>query len=235
LARTVEDCVLADMVLRGAVTSGVRRQSVKGLLLVVPESVHTEDVDEAVGERFRAALDALAEAGAVVQWRKVAPLDRFVEVSAAHGSLIAAEAYRTHRALIDGDDVGRVDRRVVARILGGKKLGSLDVLMLQAARVELEAELRGLLGEALLVMPTTAHTAPAIDELEADDELFHRVNLRTLRNTMPANFMGMCALALPSGVDGDGLPTSVSVMAPGGADERLLGVGLEVERVLTAD
>jgi aspartyl-tRNA(Asn)/glutamyl-tRNA(Gln) amidotransferase subunit A len=44
----------------------------------------------------------------------------------------------------------------------------------------------------------------------------------------------MCALALPSGFDGDGLPTSISVMAPGGADERLLGVGLEVERVLAA-
>jgi aspartyl-tRNA(Asn)/glutamyl-tRNA(Gln) amidotransferase subunit A len=234
LARTVEDCVLTDMVLRGAVTSGVRRQSLKGLLLVVPESVHTEDVDGEVGARFRAALDALAEAGAVVQWRKVPPLDRFVEVSGAHGSLIAAEAYRTHRALIDGPDVGRVDRRVVARILGGKKLGSLDVLTLQAARVELEAELRGLLGDGLMVLPTTAHTAPAIEPLEADDELFHRVNLRTLRNTMPANFMGMCALALPSGFDGDGLPTSVSVMAPGGADERLLGVGLEVERVLAA-
>ncbi len=234
LARTVEDCVLADMVLRGAVASGVRRQSLEGVRLVVPESVHTEDVDAAVAERFRAALDALAAAGAVVEWRTVAPLDRFARLTAAHGSLIAAEAYRVHQALIDGPLAAQVDRRVTARILGGKKLTGFDVLTLQAARVELEAELRGLLGDGLLVMPTTPHVAPAIAPLEADDALFHSVNLRTLRNTMPVNFMTMCALALPCGADADGLPVSLMAAAPGGEDERLMGLGLEIERVLGA-
>jgi len=101
-----------------------------------------------------------------------------------------------------------------------------------AARSALEAELRALLGDALLVMPTTPHTAPAIAPLEADDDHFHAVNLRSLRNTMPANFLGMCGLALPSGQDGDGMPTSFMATAPGGRDERLLGLGLEIERAL---
>jgi aspartyl-tRNA(Asn)/glutamyl-tRNA(Gln) amidotransferase subunit A len=234
LARTVEDCVLADMVLRGAVASGVRRQSLRGVRLVVPESVHTEDVDRAVAGRFAAALAALAEAGAVVERRRVPPLDRFVKLTADHGSLIAAEAYRVHQALIDGPMAAKVDRRVVARIQGGKRLTGFDVLTLQAARVALEAELRALLGDGLLVMPTTPHTAPAIEPLEADDALFHSVNLRTLRNTMPVNFMTMCALALPCGADEDGMPVSLMVVAPGGEDERLLGLGLAVERVLGA-
>jgi aspartyl-tRNA(Asn)/glutamyl-tRNA(Gln) amidotransferase subunit A len=232
--RTVEDCIVVEMVLRGAVTSGVRRQSLAGVRLVVPTGVFTEEVDAPVAASFAAALAALEAAGAVIERRRVAPLERFLELTATHGSLVAAEAYRTHHRLIDVPDALRIDRRVTARILGGKRLSGFDVLTLSAARTELAAELRDLMGDGLLVMPTTPHVAPAIAPLEADDDLFHAVNLRTLRNTMPANFLGMCSLALPSGWDPDGMPTSFMTMAPGGADERLLGLGLEIEGVLQA-
>jgi len=230
--RTVEDCVAVDMVLRGTVTSAVRRQPLAGTRLVVPGGVFTEAVDAPVQAAFEAALEALAAAGALIERRPVPPLDRFAELTAGHGSLVAAEAYRTHHRVIDGPLVARIDRRVTARILGGKRMTGFDVLTLSAARTALEAELRALLGDALLVMPTTPHTAPAIAPLEADDDHFHAVNLRSLRNTMPANFLGMCGLALPSGRDGDGLPTSFMATAPGGEDERLLGLGLEIERLL---
>ena len=230
--RTVEDCVVLEMVLRGAVTSGVRRERVQGVRLVVPTGVFTEEVDAPVAASFEAALAALEAAGAVIERRRVAPLERFLELTATHGSLVAAEAYRTHHRVIDGPEVERIDRRVTARILGGKRLSGFDVLTLSAARSELAAELGALMGDGLVVMPTTPHVAPAIAPLEADDDLFHAVNLRTLRNTMPANFVGMCSLALPSGRDDEGMPTSFMAMAPGGADERLLGLGLEIERVL---
>jgi aspartyl-tRNA(Asn)/glutamyl-tRNA(Gln) amidotransferase subunit A len=234
LARTVEDCVAIDMVLRGAVTSGVRRQRLEALRIVVPEGVFTEDVDAPVEANFATALAALEAAGARIERRAVAPYDRIAELLAKHGSLIAAEAYRTHHRVIDGPEVERIDRRVTTRIQGGKQLTGFDVLTLMAARVDLEAELRALLGEAFLVMPTTPHTAPAIAPLDADDARFHAVNLRTLRNTMPANMLGMCGLALPFGEDDEGMPTSLMALAPGGEDERLLGVGLELERVLAA-
>ncbi len=230
--RTVEDCVAVDMVLRGAVTSEVRRRALGGTRLVVPSGIFTEDVDAPVSAAFEAALEALAARGALIERRPVAPLDRFAELTATHGSLVAAEAYRTHHLLIDGPEVERIDRRVTARILGGKRMTGLDVLTLVAARIELERDLRALLGDGLLVMPTTPHTAPAIAPLEADDDLFHQVNLRTLRNTMSANFLAMCGLALPSGHDPDGMPTSLMVLAPGGEDDRLLGHGLEIERAL---
>lgn len=234
LARTVEDCVVTDMVLRGAVTSDVRRRPLAGARLVVPEGVFTEDVDAPVRARFEAALAALEAAGALIERRRVAPYERIAELMARHGSLIAAEAYQTHHALIDGPEVERIDRRVTARILGGKRMTGFDVLTLNTARVELAAELRTRLGEALLVMPTTPHTAPAIAPLDEDDELFHKVNLRSLRNTMPANLLSMCGLALPCGFDDGGMPTSLMALAPGGEDERLLGLGLELERVLAA-
>jgi len=53
-----------------------------------------------------------------------------------------------------------------------------------------------------------------------------------VRNTSLGNFLGVCGLALPSGRDPAGLPTSILFSAPGGEDERLLSFGLAIERAL---
>ena len=63
-------------------------------------------------------------------------------------------------------------------------------------------------------------------------DLFHKVNLKVLRNTMLGNFLGLCGLAIPNGRDSKGLPTSILFSASHGRDDFLLGHGLEVERVL---
>ena len=70
--------------------------------------------------------------------------------------------------------------------------------------------------------------------LDADDELFHRVNLRALRNTTLGNVLDLCAVALPNGRDGRGLPTSILFSAARGQDERLLGCALSLERIVGA-
>jgi aspartyl-tRNA(Asn)/glutamyl-tRNA(Gln) amidotransferase subunit A len=81
-------------------------------------------------------------------------------------------------------------------------------------------------------MPTTPITAPEVAPLEADDDLFHKVNLRALRNTMLGNILDLCAVALPNGHDANGMPTSLLVSAGHGDDERLLGYALEIERIV---
>jgi len=47
-----------------------------------------------------------------------------------------------------------------------------------------------------------------------------------------ANFLGLCALTLPVGLDRAGMPVGLMLMAPGGAEALLLAVGLQLERVL---
>ena len=81
-------------------------------------------------------------------------------------------------------------------------------------------------------MPTVPMTAPEYAPLEADDDLFHRTNLKALRNTMIGNFFDLPGLALPNGRDADGLPTSFLLSSTEGDDERLLGFGLSVESII---
>ena len=49
---------------------------------------------------------------------------------------------------------------------------------------------------------------------------------------MLGNVLDLCGLALPSGCDGKGMPTSILFSAAHGEDDRLLGYGLEIERVI---
>lgn len=232
LARSVEDCVLLDMALRGALASGVRRTELAGLRIVVATNVVLDGLDDAVGANFEASLSRLAAAGARIE-RCVLPfIDEVQQATREHGSITAAEAYDLHHARVDGPDAARIDRRVVSRILGGKRMGAVDLLRLQQMRARVKRATAAALDGALLAMPTTAITAPLVEPLEADDELFHATNLRALRNTMIGNILGVCALALPSGVDADGMPTSIMFNAPGGADEMLLSYGLAIEQVL---
>lgn len=234
LARSVEDCVLLDMALRGAVTSGVRPADPAELRLVVPTNLVLEGCEAAVIANFWTVLERLAAAGARVSECRLAVLDAAQDVTLKHGSLTAAEAYLHHRAIVDGVDAARIDRRVLARLLGGRKMSAADLLSIQQARRAGRAALAEALGDALLVMPTVPHVAPLIAPLEADDAQFHAVNLKTLRNTALGNFLGTCGLALPSGQDASGLPTGILFSGLSGEDEKLLSAGLAIERILGA-
>jgi len=109
-----------------------------------------------------------------------------------------------------------------------------DVINLQRGREDLIAALADDLEGALLVLPATPMTAPPIDALERDDELFRVTNLRAIHYTLLGNLFRMCGLALPSGTDAAGLPTGVQFLAPGGDDDRLLSIGLGVETALAS-
>ena len=72
----------------------------------------------------------------------------------------------------------------------------------------------------------------AFAALEADDRLFAAINLETLSLTMPGSLLDMPGVAMPSGVDRQGLPTSVLFSVQQGHDDRLLRTCLAVESAL---
>ncbi len=232
LARSVEDCILADMVMRGAAMSPVRRAELSGLRLFVPTNVAFDGAEPAVLENFERTLRALEAKGVKISRGHFAPFDAVVEMTARHGTIIAAESYTEYHRIADGEDGKRIDRRVLFRMLMGKRMSAHDVLSIQRQRARLiplaVAELEG----ALLVMPTTPITAPAVAPLDADDDLFHKVNMLTLRNTAVSNVLDMCGVAMPNGRDAKNLPTSFLVSAPWGEDDRLLGAALAMEAIV---
>ena len=232
LAHTVEDCVLIDMALRGQKATSVRSLDLNGVEVVVPDKTGIEDAEPAVAANLESAMKRLAAAGAKVTSRPIPQIGAMRALSAQFGSLVAIEAYAEHRAILELADAERMDRRVVKRALGGR-VGEQDAVDLQRGREKLIAALADELKGALLLLPATPMTAPAIAPLDRDDELFRVTNLRAIHYTFLGNLFRMCGLALPSGTDSAGLPTGVQFLAKGGDDERLLSIGLSMETALS--
>ncbi len=118
-------------------------------------------------------MKRLAAAGAKVTSRPIPQIGAMRALSAQFGSLVAIEAYAEHRAILESADAERMDRRVVKRALGGR-VGEHDAVNLQRGREKLIAALADELKGALLVLPATPMTAPAIGPLERDDEALPR-------------------------------------------------------------
>jgi aspartyl-tRNA(Asn)/glutamyl-tRNA(Gln) amidotransferase subunit A len=198
----------------------------------VPRNVVLDDADEAVVENFARSVEALAKAGVAVRRERVETFDEIVEMNARHGTLTAAEAYNEYSHIIDSDKVSAIDRRVVKRIVDGKRMSANDLLSIQRGRRKLIEKFNAQLGSALLVMPTTPITAPEVAPLEASDKTFHAFNLKALRNTMFGNILDLCGVAMPNGRDAGNMPTSILISAGHGEDERLLSHALEIEKVV---
>ena len=233
MARTVEDCVLIDMALRGQSSTSAHPINLSGVEFVVPDRAGIDDAEPAVAANLESAMKRLAAAGAKVMSRPVPQIGAMRALSAQYGSFVAIEAYAEHRAIFDSVGAERMDRRVVRRALGGR-VSQRDAIGLRQGRETLVAALTDELKGAVLVLPATPMTAPAIDPLERDDELFRVTNLRAIHYTFLGNLFRMCGLALPSGTDAAGLPTGVQFLASAGDDDRLLSIGLSMEKALAS-
>ena len=232
LTRSVEDCVLIDMALRGRATTPVRLLEVKGLEIVVPGGAEIDDVDDDVASNMQEALTRLSAARARISHRAFPLIGEMRALVLRHGSMIPIDAYREYRNIFDSADAERMDRRLVARAMLGRAVAERDVIALRRGRERLIATLADELKGALLVLPAAPMTAPAIAPIEADDELFRATTLRAIHYTILGNLFRMCGLALPSGTDCAGLPTGLQFLATAGSDDALLSAGLGIEKVL---
>ena len=239
LTASVADAIVLDALLRGAAPSDVATiardvaaaapaDGAASLRLVVPDGDLVGDVEPAVADAFAAALDALAGAGAAIERRPLRAVDAARALQAEHGTLVAHEAWRVHRALLERPDAERLDRRVLRRLLDGRALPPDGYELLLRERPRLQAQLAAELGDAPALWPAVRHAAPALEPLERDDELFARTNLSTLRATMPASFLDMPGIALPIGADAEGLPLALLLSGPQGSDDRVLAAALSV-------
>jgi aspartyl-tRNA(Asn)/glutamyl-tRNA(Gln) amidotransferase subunit A len=232
LARTAVDLPALDAALRGQPYRAPRPPEPSALRITVPSGELADDCTPAIRHRLQDVADRLAGAGVTVTGRPVTALIQAQDVIDRHGTLVAAEAYRTHGALLD-DARGRLlDRRVRTRLEDGAAIPERSDLALRDARPPLQQAVTDELAGDLLLYPTVRHPPPELAPIEADDSLFAQVNRRTLRSTMLASYLDLPGIALPAGRDDEQQPISILVSAPPGHDDRLLAAALTIEQVL---
>ena len=229
LTRSVQDCITVDAVLSGALLP-VRRRSIAGMRLAVPQTVVLEGLDHTVAQAFDRSLSILSEAGAHIL---EIPLTEFGEIPKvnAPGGLSPIEAYAVHHERLARAQA-EFDPRVSARILLGAPITAqqyialLDKRRAWIARVESAIE-----GYDALICPTVQTVAPEIAALVASDEAFFKANGQMLRNTFIINLLDGCSYSLPCHREGE-LPVGLMLSSIHGDDAQLSAVALAVEETL---
>ncbi|MBF7142613.1 MULTISPECIES: amidase [Pseudomonas] len=231
IGRSVRDVVCVDQLLGGdAIT---RPLPLAGLRLRLdPQLLADTRIQHAVRTNLLAAVERLAQAGAVIDERPVPAFATALSLIETRGWLGSAEAFALHQPLLDSPLAEQLDPRVRTRLEAARAFPASTQVALYQAADDLRQQLAEQLDGALLVTPTVAHVAPLLKPLEADPELFARTNLATLRLTMPGSLLDMPGIALPSGTDAEGLATSVLLSAPSGNDCYLLRAALAAEALV---
>ena len=232
LAHSVEDCVLADTVLRGLQAPDVHTAPISALDFVIPDAVMLDTLSPAVAATFAAAVARLEQAGARVRRIALPELAETLDLITRRAVLVAVEALDVHWDRLHGPDAARMDGRVVRRIMTAARTSAADLTILLRERTRLIAAVNAQIGDALLICPTTPTVAMPIGPLEADEAVFLRHNGLTLRNTSLGNFLDWCGLSIPNGFDADQMPTGFMISAPHGRDRAVLAAGLAVEQIV---
>ena len=164
--------------------------------------------------------ERVAEAAALFPRRRELDLP----LAPANRSDFMREVADVHRVLFLGNEELYGDN-VRGKIEKCLRVSDAEAAAAERERAEYHERFLEAVGEVdLIVTPTVLLVAPPADA----DELALR--LPATDHTYPFSSLGWPALALPCGPAEDGLPASVQLAAPAGADARVLAAGSLVAR-----
>lgn len=233
LARTADDLAYGFAALDAATAPDPAfpmAPSLRDVRLGRCDTLLFEGCSPGVVEAVDAALAEVTCAGASLTLLKLP------EVQAAHalflqGGPVAPEAGRFLAAELP-DWLDTLDPNVRTRIGDAARLPEAEYQARLAHLRDLSASLdESLRAVDVLVAPTVANTPPLLTDLAAP-EVYSRENLLCLRNTSIANYLGLCALTLPVGLDAASMPVGLMLMAHGTHDARLVSIAVAMEQIL---
>ena len=232
LTRDVADANAVFAVLAARRPADLAGASLAHMRLVVADTVMWDGLEPGVEAAAKRAVERLAGAGAEVVHEEVPELAEAQALIARYGPLVSAEGYASWRDVIEA----RPDKlygNVLKRFRQGAEVGAVDIERLRqglaAAAEKLHARLAG---AAAMVAPTCLISPPPIADLVADDDAYFAANMGALRNTTLGNLLRLCAITLPCGDDGQGLPVGLMLMARPCREGALLRVACACEAAL---
>ncbi len=229
MARTVEDCALLLDAIAGTRTASGLGAGAAGLRVGI-----LRDFFDGPAVRARPAVIAAVEAGMSRLpglGARLAPAEGPAphDLDACGRVILLAEAFANHEAQLRADPsvYGKLARH---RFALGAFLSAADLLQAQRMRQLLAAQMDALFeSHDLLVCAAEVSGAPRFDSA-VSGESFPFVAQPSLR--IPFNLTGHPALALPCGLDEDGMPLSLQIIGKRGGEGPLLSCAHALEAVL---
>lgn len=244
LTRTVDVAIVVDHLLSG---SRCERFDLTGRRLGIPRAYFYDDLDEEIRPVIDAALDRLADAGAVLIETEISGIEEVIAPVALDLTLsewprdlaiyLARHRSRIHVAEIVDAMAGDVEREWLANELWGQAVPHERYISI-IARSRPDALARYVdtfRRDRLdaLALPTTRLPARPIGDDETVLVNGQPVGTLTayLRNTDATAFAGLPSLSVPAGITRSGLPVGLNFDGLPGTDSTLLAIGAAFQRL----
>ena len=206
--------------------------SVIGLRIAIPRSHLWSGATPDIASTVHSALAELEQAGAHLVEVDALELDEAGERYLA-GELVQPERFESLERDLPGW-TAILDPTVGKRLESARDVSAVDYVAVLRLRHRLSASLHARLDARridLIATPTLPITPPPVSALSQLD-VYRAVNRDMLSGTGPASMLDMCAVSLPAGLDGHGMPVGLQLIGRTGTDHALLDHAVAVESVL---
>ena len=243
LARNVDDLALLLSVIAGPDDRAPTALGDPGSAFASPPEVSLDGLRVALSPDLGGLLEVDPEVRRVVDAVGAALADAGARVDPREPDLaVADDTFRTLRAWLFQAAFGELlaanpdafKSSLADNIRAGEDLTGADVARAYRQRTALSERMRLFFGSYdVLVLPTSqVPPFPADQEYPQDVDGHPMVTyLDWMRSAYLITATGCPAISVPAGHTGDGLPIGIQIVAPFGADARLLGVARAVERL----
>ena len=171
-------------------------------------------------KRYDEVLQVLENQGAKIT--EFNPPFNYQDLAQRIGNIIAIEAYSYYGRFCE-DRKCPMDEDVRKRILIAKNFSNEQYLkLLEQRKTDEKLFLDSMLGFDALVTPTTLDEAPLITDVDQEISPGHF--------TRPFNYITMCALSIPIGLNRNNLPVGLQIAARSNCEDMAIRIGGEVER-----
>jgi amidase len=204
---------------------------VRGLRIGWDPRYGSEDLAPDFAAAVAAAVDVMRGLGAVIV--EVAMPEKLRAYMAAWPVLCGAEAADAHRAFYPAraEEYGPWFREWLER---GSGFSAADYARAQEARHACNGEMRRAMADIdLLICPSTPRAAYPFTAEQAYGPIPKNRDPWDTRFTVPMDFAGLPTLALPCGLNDDGLPLSLQFVGPALSEALLVQAGAAYEGATT--
>lgn len=224
LTRNVRDAALLLDVISTTHFSDALNQAMPPLKIAYAATINDTPVTDAIGDAVEKAAAMCRTFGTVdvVQFS----IPNIIDVFNKHWMAVAAWATQGYSVA----DIAKTDPRYWSWATRGNALSLPDYIEAQQQRLLIAEEMKNLMAQYdILITPTTAMTAFAADQnmpVGPDGALWEDWTPLTY----PANLARLPAASLPCGLDENGMPIGLQVMAAEGRDHLVLQFCHALER-----
>jgi len=232
LTKTVADCISIDNIFSGQLYVDNNLIESKPSFFV-PQNFVLDDLDKEVESDFFKAIEIIKGNGFEIKEIEIPAFETAFRVMKEFGSIVSYEAWNEHKDLMVADHAKKIHPYSLQLIEKGQSITLSDLEHITKMQHQGKKQISEKVGEGFMLYPTTPILPPDISKILCDQKKYHKINVKSLRNTTLSNQFDLPSLALPISND-EVKKTSLQISACSGRDSQVLSIAKKIEHLISA-